>query len=84
MYDLGIGEDNSCVLVDRSSRTDWLALAAKHNSIYHWMGAVRQGLTPERVEADAEMQLADMGKYNTYTNNCYIFVGKMYEVERLL
>lgn len=70
--------------MDRSSRTNWIALAAAHPSIYEWLGAVRSGMTDERVKADAEMQLADMGKYSTFTNNCYIFVGKMYEVERLL
>jgi hypothetical protein len=48
------------------------------------MGPVRSGLTEERIAADADMQLADMGQYEKYTNNCYIFVGKMYEVERLL
>ena len=84
VYDLEVGQGNTCVLKSRDSRSDWLKLAGKYPHVYKWMGAVRPGLTPERIEADAEMQLADMGQYKTYSNNCYVFTDKMYEVERLL
>lgn len=84
VVDLGVAPDNSCILTNRRTRTNWIALAAQHPSKYTWMGAVRPGMDEARVLADADMQLADMGQYKKYTNNCYVFTDKMYEVERLL
>jgi hypothetical protein len=84
VVDLGVSKTNKCILVDRSVRTNWISLAAKYPSKYTYLGAVRAGLTEERVIAEAEMQLDDMGQYSMLTNNCYIFVEKMYEVHKLL
>jgi hypothetical protein len=61
-----------------------MSLAAKYPHEYSYLGPVRAGMNEERVIADADMQLSFMGKYQEWSNNCYTFVNRMYEVEKLL
>lgn len=87
VYDLGQDLENTaaqCVLITRTDRKSWVKLGAAKGGVYTYLGALRQGLTQERVEADAEMQLAFMGPYDLLSNNCYTFVRRMYAVEKLL
>ena len=87
VYDLGQegGEQaGQYVLLPRTVRNNWIQLGAQNGGVYTWLGPLRAGLTEERVEADAEMQLQFMGKYDTLSNNCYTFVRRMNPVEELL
>jgi hypothetical protein len=87
VYDLGQGSNQQagqCILLSRTDRNNWIQLAAQNGGVYKWLGPLRPGLTEERIEADAEMQLAFMGPYDTLSNNCYIFVRRMYTVEQQL
>ena len=84
VYDLGVGPQNTCILIDRSSRSQWLTMGDDKGGIFSYLGPVRQGLTDEHIQADCEMQLADMGDYELLTNNCYTFVRKIYRAEKLL
>lgn len=90
VYDLGVGPSNTCILVPRQliDRKRWLDIANEHAndgvpSVFKYLGPLRPGLDDERITADAEMQLADMQLYNMLLNNCYVFVNKMYTVEKL-
>jgi hypothetical protein len=84
VYDLGQGGTQApgqCVLIPRDDRADWMTLATKNGGVFSWLGPIRPGLTEERIEADADMQLQFMGKYDLLSNNCYTFVKRMYTVE---
>jgi len=82
MYDLVVGTGSTCELLNRSNRDKWIETATKNGGVISWLGPIRAGLTEEVIVADAEMQLAHMGKYDYLSNNCYTFVKRMYTVEQ--
>lgn len=84
MYDLAVGPSNTCVLINRSNRANWIDTATENGGVVTWLGPIRAGFDEERIVADAGMQLEFMGKYDYLSNNCYTFVERMYKVEKEL
>lgn len=82
MYDLMVGPSSTCELLPRSDRSNWIATSTRNGGVFSWLGPIRVGLNEEVIVADAEMQLAHMGKYDYLSINCYTFVKRMYTVEQ--
>ena len=71
-----------CMLSEYAPRDRWAQFGAGRTA-YTYLGRIRPGLTEATIEADARRLLANMGAYNIVSNNCFTFVNKIYEDERI-
>ena len=72
----------ACQLGPYSGGSDWAAFG-KDRTWYTYLGRVRPGYTMESVESQAAFLIKGMGPYNPVNNNCFTFVQKIYNAEKL-
>ena len=86
-YDLVFDTDpdqnptRACTLGPHAGTLTWADDLKDFHPRYKYLGRIRPGLTSDDIITESNTVLANMGKYNLMTNNCFNFVTKIYRDE---